>query len=205
MNTLPGKKINGSVREVCGNCNKANSFIDNWSSGDRICSSCGIVTQERMITFDETEYRVFRDDDDSKKKIRVGKAYSIFEHMNVCSDIDNDEKEFYSKGLMMLEDFFSYHFVDARRMDIENRAKEIFDYAFRKQKDQKEGEFLFINKEKEETKRQKYSKKKTYLVTAIWIAFMENGASENKWSIKRISSFFGTDISETRVKNCVKL
>ncbi len=187
----------------CNNCGKKNSWVEKWSTGDRVCSSCGMVGEERMISFEQTEYRIFEDDDDSK--VRVGPSFSIFEHVNMCDKVDTDEKEFYNKGLLMLKDFFRDHFTDGRRAQIEIRAKEIFDYAFRKQKNQKEGDLTFLNKDKEKSKRQKYSRKKTYLVAAIWIAFMESGESENKWSIKRISCYFGENISEVRVKNCVKL
>ena len=197
--------------QTCENCGSKNKIVTNWSSGDKLCSNCGIVIDQSIFSNETPEYRVFRDDEKSENKIRVGKAYSIFEHMNICAKEEIDEKQYYTKGLHMMDEFFARYFVDGRNKAIENRAIEIFDYAFRCQRGEKEGIQIYKkNNEKldekntKNKKRKKYSKKKTYLVTAIWVAFIESGANENQWSITNISRFFETDISENRVRKCLK-
>ena len=214
----------------CRNCKKKTKIVTDWSSGDTICTNCGMVLDERLISENMSEYRIFADDNNtSSSKTRVGKTQSIFES-NISSEFqpDVDEREFYTKGLELMNDFFVSHFSDSREKAIEYRAREIFDHAFRTQKGEKLGLFLSTanirlknsqnpqtskelttlsgnRKIHVQTKRKKYSRKKTLIVAAIWIAFMEKGFSQNMWSVKHISSFFGPPVSETRVKNSLKL
>jgi transcription initiation factor TFIIIB Brf1 subunit/transcription initiation factor TFIIB len=49
-------------------------------TGDCICTECGTVQKERLISTD-AEYRVFSEDSSSYNKIRVGAAYNpLMEH-----------------------------------------------------------------------------------------------------------------------------
>jgi transcription initiation factor TFIIIB Brf1 subunit/transcription initiation factor TFIIB len=194
---------------TCSNCPAKTRLVENWSTGDRTCTNCGMVQEERMIVQDAAEYRIFQDDDheSSSGRVRVGASQSIFAPSSNCDlNTDADEKLFHTEGLRLMEDFFASYYPYGRAKSIEYRAREIYDCVFRHQKEEKTGTSNSPSSCSETTswQRVKYSRKKTYLVGAIWIALMETGASHNKWSVDYISRFFGAPISEDRVKRSLK-
>jgi len=54
----------------CRNCNSATIFTD-WKQGDRVCTSCGVVAEERMMD-DRPEWKDFNDAEDIIKGMPSG-------------------------------------------------------------------------------------------------------------------------------------
>ncbi len=69
--------VHGSLYDPCKECGQPDSFVVNDHIGERTCTKCGVVQEERMIQDSVTEYRIFSEEDNFKK--RVGHPVSIFE------------------------------------------------------------------------------------------------------------------------------
>lgn len=196
---------------LCSNCMRKTQIVCNWNTGDKICNECGLILEERMIIEDAPEYRIYSEENSNSStqasKERVGKSQSIFESSIDCEfQTKTDEKLFYIKGQKMMDKFFCQHFPDSRCKSMEFRAKEIYDQVFQHQRREKVTSFTDITTTAtQQKKRIKYSKKKTFVTAAIWIALMEMGPPNDKWSLQYISSFFGKPISEDRIKKSLNI
>eukprot|EP01120_Amphizonella_sp_Union-15-10_P017135 TRINITY_DN9433_c0_g1_i2.p1 TRINITY_DN9433_c0_g1~~TRINITY_DN9433_c0_g1_i2.p1 ORF type:complete len:102 (-),score=16.93 TRINITY_DN9433_c0_g1_i2:9-314(-) len=86
-----------------------------------------------------------------------------------------------------------------RNLPVENQAKALYLQAFKLQLAQKEGRAR-MNKVNE--KRQRYARRKQFVVAALWWALKKN--SIKKWSIDDISGQLeGHDVSVFSVKKCL--
>lgn len=77
----PKWTLDVAVKIVCPYCREdPPNLIDEYSSGDTICGSCGLVMAEHVID-ERAEWRTFSTGDDSSKADpnRVGTAQSVFE------------------------------------------------------------------------------------------------------------------------------
>ena len=57
--------------EICERCKAVNSIITDYEYGELVCSNCGKVYEERIIS-DEYEKRTFEDDNGDNQIQRVG-------------------------------------------------------------------------------------------------------------------------------------
>lgn len=189
--------------EKCNNCLVSGKIRLNWRSGDKTCTNCGIVLEERMVVDDVLEYREFsgcgEDAKECESRRRVGEVFSIFGPSVLAhGTTKTDDKLFLDKGKQLLDDFFTTHFVGCRDKSVESRAHEIYEQAYMKQRAEK-------SQSSPETKRRlKFSRRKTYLTAAIWMAFMESGASRNRWSVKQIAQHFQVPLTEEVVKRALR-
>jgi len=193
----------------CENCGSTD-IVEDGRAGDSVCSQCGTVFNERIIDT-SAEYRVFSDDSSSYDKIRAGPAYNIFmEHSltDTNSKLERDEKEFYWDGMKNISDIISRLYRgDSSNRPVQDRAKELFQKAFHIQVEQKKGSVPMkrsgSKKGQKEANRQKFSKRKQYVVTALHQALKEHGI--NTWSIADLSDQLdGINVSQYSVDHCLK-
>eukprot|EP01118_Nematostelium_gracile_P018177 TRINITY_DN7_c0_g1_i2.p1 TRINITY_DN7_c0_g1~~TRINITY_DN7_c0_g1_i2.p1 ORF type:complete len:197 (+),score=44.82 TRINITY_DN7_c0_g1_i2:188-778(+) len=176
--------------------------------GYSVCANCGSVLPERIIDFG-AENRVFSEDPDSFKKGRTGDVYNIFmEHsLTEKSKLERDEKEFFYDGMKNISDVFSRLYRgDTSNRPVQDRAKELFQQAFHIQVKQKEGAVPMKRsgkKSQKDSNRLKFSRRKQFVVTAIYRALQEQGIST--FSITDISDKLdGINVSEYSVNHCLK-
>lgn len=190
---------------VCENCG-GNELEEDRRSGDTICSQCGTVQSERLIS-QEAEYRVFSEDSASYEKIRIGQSYNIFRDYSLTerSRIERDEKEFLWDGMRNIDDiFFRLFRGDSSNKPVLEKAKELFQKAFHKQMDQKKGAVpMKRSNKKSQEARQKFSKRKQFVVTCLLQSLQEHGIFT--WTIKDLNEQLdGIQVSETSVNNCLE-
>lgn len=180
---------------TCPTCKKKNCIVDDYTSGDSICQECGRVVSERMIDMTRSEYTVYGEEDEHKKRVD-NRSFSILEYNNIgTTKTPQDEKRFLDDSIGLISSFFHKHFEDSKPQQIIQRANEIMKCVYRNQKI-----------EKQETSRKNHSRKMANIVTSIYVAFMENGYNnEGDFSIRNISAFFNVEISEIQVKTCMKI
>jgi len=191
----------------CKECGST-SFVEDERSGDQICSECGFVSQERTISL-EAEYRVFADDSASQSKVHYGQLYNPFMEYSLTenSRLERDEKEFLWDGMKNIEEiFFKLTKGDSVSKPVQDRAKELFQKAFRMQLAQKKGTVPMkraTGVEAVKLKRQKFSRRKQFVVTCLYQALKEQGITT--WSIEHLSDQMeGIQVSKYSVKNCLK-
>lgn len=185
------------------------TIVTDYRSGDRICNKCGMIMEESIVQDEIPEYREFKDCDNESKQ-RVGKAESIFlTHKEHEFTRDADEKLFYDTGLQMMDEFFASEFQDTRPKKIQARSRELFDYAFKCQKEQKQGDRPFGHHDPLYSstsggdplyKRQKYSLKKTFIIASIWIACNDYNYFHDKLSLPYLCNYFQKHVTETKAK-----
>ncbi|PRP80148.1 hypothetical protein PROFUN_12231 [Planoprotostelium fungivorum] len=169
------------------------------------CDSCGLITESRNIATD-AEYRVFSDDSESKNKIRVGSAYNPLMEYSLTekSRLERDEKEFLWDGLKNVDEiFYKLYNGDCNNTASQHRARELFQKAFHIQVNQKQGIGAPMKRTGGDNKRQKFSRRKQFVVACIWAALRENHIKT--WGINELSNLLeGIQVSKYSVKNCLK-
>jgi len=165
----------------------------------------GLVSEQRDIATD-AEYRVFSDDSESKSKIRVGSAYNPLMEYSLTekSRLERDEKEFLWDGLKNVDEiFFKLYNGDCNNTASQHRARELFQKAFHIQVNQKQGIGAPMKRTGDNNKRQKFSRRKQFVVACIWASLREN--SIKTWGIPELSNLLeGIQVSKYSVKNCLK-
>ena len=168
------------IRLECKNCGSASKNVTDWSHGDIVCTGCGMVLEETIIMETEPEYRIFSEDSASENnaKARASKVGTSIFGCDLSSEFQPniDEIHFHSEGMSMMTSFFDAHFSDTRDKFVENRAKEIFEHVFQRQRAEKRGDSAFHRSYNRDSRRLKFSRKKSYVVASIWIGFMDKGA-----------------------------
>jgi len=191
---------------VCTGC-ESTSFAEDHRSGDWICTQCGLVSEERLIS-NEAEYRVFAEDSASYNKIRVGQAYNPLMEYSLTerSRLERDEKEFLWDGLRNIDEiFFKLYRGDSVNSPALNRAKELFQKAFHMQVEQKKGAVPMKRSgdAKRLKNRQKFSRRKQFVVSCIYQALKENNIIT--WNTQDLSDQLdGIQVSKYSVRNCLK-
>lgn len=166
-----------------------------------------MIIEESIVQEEVPEYRQFEDSIGNTQKQRVGKAESIFltDTQHVFTR-DADEKLFYDTGLQMMNEFFSSEFQDSRPKNIQARSQELFDYAFKCQKEQKQGARPFGYHDPLPPgdslvpKRQKYSLKTTFIIASIWIACNDYDFHHYKLSLPYLCHYFKKHVTEAKAK-----
>jgi len=200
---------NGQNEGYCSNCRESTEFITDERSGDTICSTCGGVSQERLVS-QEAEYRVFADDSASKSKVHYGNAYNPFMEYSLTEStkLERDEKEFLWDGLRNIEEiFFKLTRGDSHNRPVQERAKELFQKAFYMQLAQKKGTVPMKRTNGVEAvkfkNRQKFSRRKQFVITCLYQALKEHGI--HTWDIDELSAQLdGIHVSKYSVRHCLK-
>ena len=191
----------------CDNCGSLDGFVCNYREGDQVCIRCGKVVDERMIS-EEAEYRVFNDDPTSQAKIRAGPATSTFmlnDLSTTHSRLGLDERKFLYDGWRNIDQAISRMFPDSHPAVVRSRAKELYQKAFMYQLEQKQGEKKFrIDEEDQNQLRQRYSKRKAYVVTSLWVALKENRINLPKILIQLNHALEGVQVSIDSIKVCLQ-
>lgn len=204
----------------CVHCGSTRIIEDN-RSGESTCKDCGMICIDRLVST-EAPYRVFKDDAESMNKIHHGELYNPFleYQLTEVTKLQRDEKEFLWDGQRNIDDILYRLFSGEMNYAVKERAKELFQLSFRLQTAQKKG-LKPMNKssaESKDGKRQRYSRRKQFVVACIYQALKENGIpvslsstskeKENgikRWTIKDISDCLdGIDVSEYSVRHCLK-
>jgi len=192
---------------ACPECG-SEEFIEDERSADVICASCGVVRQGRLVS-QEAEYRVFADDSASKSKVHYT-AYNPFMEYSLteASKLERDEKEFLWDGLKNIEEvFYKLTKGDSVNRPVQERAKELFQKAFRMQMAQKKGTVPMKRASGVEAvrfkNRQKFSRRKQFVISCLYQALKEHNI--NTWGIEELSEQLdGIQVSKYSVRNCLK-
>jgi len=165
---------------------------------------CGLVNAERMVS-EEAEYRLFSESDSSSRsKIRVGQAVSKFSLNDIStwhSKLAPDDREFLYVGRRNIDQIMNRLFKDSQPAAVRARAKELFQQAYLLQLEQKEGKRGFTNKS---TRRQKFARRKPFVVSCVWVALIENGFG-SLFTVAEISRHVeGADVSSHSLKKCLR-
>jgi len=199
---------NSSGTFFCTSCNTHTELVEDHRCGDQICATCGVVAQERLIS-QEAEYRVFSEDSASYSKIRIGSAYNPLMEYSLTekSKLERDEKEFLWDGLKNIEEiFYKLYNGDCMNTQAQQRAKELFQQAFRMQVEQKKGTVPMKRSgenKKSKSNRQKFSRRKQFVISCLFQALKENNIST--WNIQDLSDQLdGIQVSKYSVRNCLK-
>ena len=151
-------------------------FLEYPSSGDLICHNCVAIMQSRFVS-DEAEFRVYSDDDSSKSCVRVGASYNPNMPYSLTSKyrIDQDDTEFLWKGLSDIKELVEKLYGPHPNETVHNRAQYLFSQAFRQQVLQKLG-LKKMNSQRK--KRQKFSRRKQFVITCVCPSFFKGEQSE---------------------------
>jgi len=202
----------------CSMCNQYSELVEDHKAGDQICFNCGAVATERLIDQD-AEYRVFSEDSASYGKIRVGAAYNPLKEYSLTekSKLERDEKEFLWDGLKNIEEiFYRLSQGDSSNAPAQHRAKELFEKSFHLQVEQKKGAVPMKRSgdKKSKKNRQKFSRRKQFVVSAVYQALKECGIIQedgkksekegDKWIQDLSAQLDGIEVSKYSVKNCLK-
>ena len=187
-------------------CGKSDSFVYDYRGGDQVCVSCGAVKNERMIC-EEAEYRLFNDDSSSQNKVRAGPATSTFmmdDQSTSHNRLDTDERKFLYDGWRNIDQVINRMFPDSQPAVVRSRAKELYQKAFLYQRDQKRGDKEFKKDEEDNNQlRQRYSKRKTYVVTSLYVALKENEIDLRDILAQLNSALEGAEVSMDSIKTCL--
>jgi transcription initiation factor TFIIIB Brf1 subunit/transcription initiation factor TFIIB len=148
----------------CTNCGATNKFVTDDREGARICTNCGAVAEDRMIQYEEPEYRIF-DEENKQHKQRVGPPQSIYD-----LDISNPEHTYLKALKQNTDDILSCYYFRGEHVPklILCTAWDVVEKAYRIQKRQKESGVL-TNKDSEKT-RKKYSYRIIIIVCGCYVA-----------------------------------
>lgn len=199
--------FNATGTFLCPSCNEYASLVEDHKAGDQICGNCGAIAQERLISQD-AEWRVFSEDPNSYNKARAGPAYNPLAEYSLTEKtrLERDEKEFLWDGLRNIEDiFYRLSNGDSSNAPAQQRAKELFQQAFRMQVEQKQGTVPMkrTGDKKSSKNRQKFSRRKQFVISALYQALKECGIET--WDIQDLSDQLdGINVSKYSVRNCLK-
>jgi len=191
---------------MCVHCGEKSEIVEDHKSGDLICSSCGNVSSEKLIST-QAENRVFADEPSSKMKGRTGNLYNPFTEHNLTekSRLERDEKEFLWDGLKNIDEIcFKLYNGDLTNSAAQQRAKELFQRAFHMQVQQKKGVVpMKRSNSKKKDNRIKFSKRKQFVVACLHKALEENNIKT--WTITDLSTLMdGIQVSNASANNCLK-
>jgi len=190
--------------EVCTECGGTN-LVEDYKQGDMTCSDCGAINSERLVSM-EAEYRVMNEDSGSQSKIRVGKAYNILQEHTLTekTKLERDEKEFLWDGMKDIDEVLVRMYNgEISNLPVKLRAEELFQDAFRVQVQQKKGLLdMKRNNSKKKNPRQRFSKRKQYVVACLSEALKENRIDAFK--DEDITARLGVSISKNSIKTCIK-
>mmetsp|Transcript_20174 Transcript_20174/g.27826 ORF Transcript_20174/g.27826 Transcript_20174/m.27826 type:complete len:211 (-) Transcript_20174:130-762(-) len=190
----------------CDNCGASDGFVYNYREGDQVCKRCGKVVDERMIS-EEAEYRLFNDDSSSQSKIRAGPATSTFMLTDLStshSRLETEERKFLYDGWRNIDAAINTMFPDSQPAAVRSRAKELYQKAFLFQHEQKTGGKDFKTNEDDQNQlRQRFSKRKAYVVTSLWVALKENRVRLPKTLVQLNRALEGAVVSPDSIKNCL--
>ena len=187
------------------------------SRGDLICTECGRVVTERLIS-EAPEWRNFEGDDDHS---RVGIVYhsDLVENLTTTMGVqkyEHDDQEFLEKGLREIRNAL----YNLRQGSVDERtemlATHYFHSAYQYMLLQKHGlaptfktspagrrqgnSSKATKKASEETSREKLARRKTFAVAAIHKALRDQGY-DRRWSLDTISQLFeGMEVSKEMLK-----
>jgi len=201
------QEYNATGNFFCNSCQTYAELVEDHKAGDQICGSCGAVASERLISQD-AEYRIFSDDSSSHSKIRIGAAYNPLQEYSLTekSRLERDEKEFLWDGIKNIEEiFYRLSNGDTSNAPAQQRAKELFEQAFHLQVEQKKGSAPMKRSgdKKSEKDRQKFSRRKQFVISALYQALKESGIET--WNIQDLSEQLdGIQVSKYSVRNCLK-
>tara|TARA_R110002050_G_scaffold30453_1_gene77965 strand:- start:475 stop:1275 length:801 start_codon:yes stop_codon:yes gene_type:complete len=180
--------------------------VEKWKEGDRVCIKCGEVAEEKMIS-EEAEYRLFNEDSESQKKVRVGQAMSIYmlhDQTTWSSKLAPDDRDFLYTGWRNIDRIINSLFVDSQPAVVRSRAKELFQEAFLLQVHQKEGKKAFNKPKAKAAVRQKFARRKPFVVASVFVALKEHGL-DHLFEIRTISEKLdGADVSRHTLKKCMR-
>jgi transcription initiation factor TFIIIB Brf1 subunit/transcription initiation factor TFIIB len=192
--------------ERCKNCG-SDDFVFQYKEGDKVCTACGVVADERMIS-EEAEYRLFSDDSSSLSKVRAGPATSIYllsDHSTGQSRLAAEERQFLYDGWKNIDQVVNRLFPDSQPAVVRSRAKELFQKAFLHQLGQKQGHNEFKKGEDDKNVvRQRFSKRKTIVVAALYHAFRENNIELPETLDQLNRALEGDDVSMNSVSRCLE-
>eukprot|EP01114_Cavostelium_apophysatum_P021096 TRINITY_DN725_c0_g1_i1.p1 TRINITY_DN725_c0_g1~~TRINITY_DN725_c0_g1_i1.p1 ORF type:complete len:302 (+),score=54.57 TRINITY_DN725_c0_g1_i1:118-906(+) len=200
-------EFNVSGAFQCPSCGQYAELVEDHKAGDQICSNCGAIAQERLISND-AEWRVFSEDPNSFNKARAGPAYNPLMEYSLTerSRLERDEREFLWDGLRNIEEiFYRLSNGDSSNAPAQQRAKELFQQAFHMQVEQKQGKVPMKRSgdKKSKKNRQKFSRRKQFVISALYQALKECGI--NTWDIQDLSEQLdGIQVSKYSVRNCLK-
>lgn len=202
------------MERSCTQCGSS-LFEEDHHSGDWICTQCGTVSADRLIS-DEAEYRIFTDDSESQSKVRVGAAYNPLMEYSLTekSRLERDEKEFLWDGLKNIDEiFFRIYKGDSVNTEAQYRAKELFQKIFRLQVQQKKGAVpMKRSGEKRSKNRQKFSRRKQFVVSCIYQALKEHKIAlrngKERIQVEDIPAYLsdlleGIQVSKYSVRHCL--
>ena len=109
------------MSDPCVNCGASNSVVKDARAGERICTNCGAVVEERMIQNEEPEYRIFDHEDDQNKQ-RAGLPQSIYDF-----DTSNSEHNYLKELKLNTEEVLSVYYFCGERVPklISNTALDV--------------------------------------------------------------------------------
>jgi len=182
----------------CEGC-LSTDLVEDRASGDTVCVNCGIVYSEKYI---------------APENSGNGSSYNSFNYYSLTqkSKLEREELEFIWDGEKNIEESLYHLFQGEHNAIVEQRAKELFQRSFKIQLEQKEGlkpmNSKQITKSPEmfdvkDKKRQRFSRRKQFVVSCVWFALTEQGITT--WSIQDLSEIInGMDVSAHSVNNCLR-
>lgn len=184
--------LSALTQPMCHNC-ESDCFSNDI---DMVCTNCGCVYQN-SLTDEGAEYRTFQDDSSSYQRVRVGQSYNSYLPYSLGTDDDadrrfiNDMKHDIKEVLMKIS-----HGCGLNRR-VQYRAEYLVNMAFQQQLKQKRDTC------KKTWTRKKFSRRKQFVVTALWQALRE--AHLKTWSVKDLDDLLtGQCVSLASVKRCLQ-
>jgi len=183
----------------CVNCGDTNNFIQDFSSGDFICSNCGVVQPGTMIDTGK-EWRDFGDEERSEEKVRAERVDEDFNGLGINISISTS-----STGTKSLEKYSKIASATTSKSErnLKQSFKKLNDFtellqipALIKQT-AKEILKLF---EKKRQKNVKGYKKDAFLVAVLLAACKQE---QGGYTLKALSK--STNIEEKEIKKYYKI
>jgi hypothetical protein len=238
----PGLFADEEDEAKCKNCGSVD-IREDIRQGYYVCGECGEVVEDVVIS--TSGARIFAEDSKSHDRIQHGEVYNPYEEYTLGTDkntLTRDEKEFLWEGQRDIDDALSQLFLSQVNETVRDRAKELFNKSFsiqmkekegifadddapdnkdkkgKKEKDGKEGKKKESKSNFKDSKRQRFSRKKQFVVTALCVALTENvppfelvggrpvPLKEKIWTPQMMNKLIslGNEVSDTSVKRCLQ-
>lgn len=173
----------------CDQCDNDTDFVEDFNSGDLVCRRCGLICQERVVDTSKPEYRTFTDDTTSQQRKHIGESLNSYFSTDLTTD--NQEDRFLQDAYHDIYELLTKLYRGHTPKRVRTRAEYFFMLVYKHQQ-----------KEKETQQRRKFSRRKQFVVTAIYQALRE--ANVYTWSIYDLSErLCGIDISQKSVVRCL--
>lgn len=223
---------------VCPQCQSKN-IMEDPRQGSVVCGDCGEILDTTFILH-TAPARVISDDPKTHGRVHHGDAYNPYEEYTLTerSNLTRDEKEFLWQGQNEINDALQTLFKTEVNHAVRDRAIELFNKSFGVQMKEKQAHLqdasnhstaitevssdLKAKKEKkkeekdsESKTRQRFSRKRQFVVTVLGVSLSENipkivkkDGKEVKmpWSISEICKLVppGKEIKEASIRRCLK-